>query len=159
MRAILTACAALAALCLTSCDSNTGTPKAAKVECNCAPPAQTAGVPDLRGNEAAPRPHQRHYGHARYTYPGHAWRREYSEISVETYDYHSDSRSFAMADGGAYAGGSGEGYRAVEHGWIDGYGRSHGGGATAGASVDYDGRTRRDTWHGYDAECPDKDRK
>src|SRR5258707_13857466 len=142
MRAILTACAALAALSLTSCDINTGTPKTAQVDCHCATPPPVAGTPDMRGStgyEPPPVRHRRRYhgyayaGHGSYNGHSHYWRREDSELSVATYDYHSDSHSYVMGDsGGAYAEGGGGAYvgGAVHGGWVDGYGPGHGG-ATA----------------------------
>ncbi len=172
MRAILTACAALAALSLASCDINTGTPNNAQAGCHCTAPPP-APVPPAAGTETAyappPPAHHRHHGGV-YAYGGHGrysghgsyyWRREFSEVSVQTYEYHSDSRSYASD--GAYAGsgtygegGATAGDSVHGEGWVDGYGRAHGG-ATAGSAVHYehDGR-RRSVWHGYNEDCPDR---
>lgn len=176
MRVILAAAAALALFTVSGCDINTGPPKTAKVECNCATPAPPAG---MRPSTAyAPpetpyryRAHRHGYGIARWSGHSYYWRREYSEISVATYDYHSDSHSYTMAGGGgsygasayAAAGAYAGGYHAVDHGWVDGYGRGHDGGATAGTPVHYEtnGRSggRGDVWHGYDVDCPDGARR
>jgi hypothetical protein len=189
MRVILAAAAALVAITVSGCDINTGPPKTAKVECNCAVPA--APPAEMRGSEAYPPPAApyRYHGHRRphgTFYAGwhdghsHYWRREYAETSVFTYDYHSGSSSSsyyaggggssgasayayagAHAGGGAYAGGGahgGDGYHVVDHGWVDGYGRGHDGGATAGEPVHYEthgDHGRLHPWHGYDADCPD----
>lgn len=203
MRVILVTAAALAALTLSGCDINT-TPKTAKVECNCTPPAPppVATHDDDYGPPPPDHDHYRdryrghggsHHGYARWHGGGHShyWRREYSEMSVFTYDYHSDSHSYetggghggggasayayaaagayagggayagagAHTGGGLYAGGGGDGYHVVEHGWVDGYGRSHGGDAYTGDPAHYetapDDRGRRSVWHGYDEDCPD----
>ncbi|HEY0105727.1 MAG TPA: hypothetical protein VGB91_06540 [Rhizomicrobium sp.] len=155
MRLGLAAFAILAALTVSSCDINTGTPKAAKVECNCAPPLQAAAVP-AKPDIDMPRPAHRHRRHRADHYAGggyhaFAWRREYSEYSVSTYDYRSDSRSYVTG---------GERYRTAG-GRADGYGYGHGGGAAAGIPAHYEtgghGRARMDPWHGYDADCPDED--
>jgi hypothetical protein len=185
MRVMWTAAAALVALCVSGCDINT-TPKSAKVECNC-----TTSPDGMRGSDAdaPPPPPYRHRhdhgGYARYHdhYDhgghGHYWRREYSEVSVFTYDYHSDSHGYTMggganggaaayayagaSGGGAYAGaGASAGGGAVTGGgvWVDGHGRSHGGSATAGEPAHYeppaDDHARQKPWRGYDADCPDK---
>ncbi|MEJ0024493.1 MAG: hypothetical protein WDN01_00580 [Rhizomicrobium sp.] len=164
MRIFLAAAATLAVFTVAGCDVNTGTPKDAKVGCNCTPPpvatppAPTAGEPDY-----APPPTHRHRWHRRrYAYDGvhgYAWRREYSEISVATYDYRSDSHSYitgghTYAGGGAYDGGG-----AVHGGgWVDGYGRAYGGGDDAAHHETAAGdRARLHPWHGYDADCPDND--
>ena len=174
MRVILATAAALIAVTLSGCDINTGPPKTAKVECNCAAPvaAPPAGISG-GGTTYAPPP-ERHYRwhrhpHSYAHWSGHSyyWRREYSEVSVQTYDYHSTSTS-TYTDGGTYGGGdayaSGEvygdgGYHTADRGWIDGYGRSHDGGATTGEPVHYEthggGHSRGDVWHGYDVDCPD----
>ncbi len=181
MRLALAAFTAMAVLAVSGCDINTGTPREAKVECNCATPTRAIpGTPDMRGSEGPLSRHRRHYRAASYSQGdrhGYAWRREYSELSVETYDYRSSSRSYstgesggessggadAYAYAGASAGGSGDGYRVVERGWVDGYGRTHGGGAAAGTPVHYETSARDGArmhpWHGYDADCPDKDRR
>jgi len=178
MRVILALAGAAVALSLSGCDINTNGQKQAN--CNCAttppaaPPVATANPPDMRGSTAymppeEPRPYHRHHrSHGRgYAYGGghhgyHYWRREYSEISIAAYDYHSGSTStyFGYTGGGThgdYHGGShGEhdgGYHEVDGGWIDGYGRGHGGEAVHYESGADDGRGR--PWHGYDADCPD----
>ena len=188
MRIILVA-AAIAALAVSGCDINTGPPKTAKVECNCAAPApeglrpSTAYAPPAMHDRYRGYAHHSGYGTARGGGHSHYWRREYSEVSVATYDYHSDSHSYVMGGGdssgvsayayaaaggygggGAYAGGSehgGGGYHVVDHGWVDGYGRGHdGGGATTGTPVHFEthsgGHGRGAVWHGYDVDCPDK---
>jgi hypothetical protein len=147
MRVIWTAAAALIALCVSGCDINT-TPKTAKVECNCTTsPAPPAG---MRGSDedVPPPPYRHRHGHggyARYHDRGHSWRREYSEISVFTYDYHSDSYGGTM--GGASGGASV-------------YAGTSGGGAVSGAAAQdtppADDRARLKPWRGYDVDCPDK---
>jgi hypothetical protein len=158
MRAVLAIAAAAIALSLSGCDTNTGAP-AAKVGCNCATPAAppAAAVPDMRGSTAyAPPTAHRHHRPAGYgRWSGHAyyWRREFAEISVQTYGYHSDSRSY-YSDGGSDSHDGG--FRRAESGWQDGYGRWHGTAGVAGhtdSGVVADARLR--PWHGYDATCPD----
>ena len=173
MRMVLAAAAALAVFTVAGCDINTGTPKETKVGCNCTtPPAATPAPPASEPYYAPPAPrHHRWHGHGyARTYGGvhgYAWRRDYSEISVETYDYRSDSHSYVTGESsdsgtysgaGAYAGGGAGG---SEHGgWVDGYGRGHGG-ATAGDAVHDDraivDRARMAPWRGYDIDCPDND--
>lgn len=165
MRAILGVAAALAVLTVSGCDINSGPAKTAKVDCNCTAPPQAATTPppDMRGAYAPPTVHYRWRGHAhRYAGGGHSyyWRREFAEISVATYDYHSDSHSYYQgyqgtaggSDASAYAGGGAHG--------DDGYRRVDGG-ATAGEPAYYethgDDRARLHPWHGYDADCPDQD--
>lgn len=153
MRVLWTAAVALIALTVSSCDINT-TPKTAKVECNCAAPA----APSAYTPPPAPIRHP-HRGYARATGGGHGhvWRREYSEISVFTYDYHSDSSGYSVgghASGGGYAADGG-GAAAGGGVWVDGYGRRHG---TGGAVPPADDRARMAPWHGYDATCPDPDK-
>ncbi|HXC54509.1 MAG TPA: hypothetical protein VNU97_04390 [Rhizomicrobium sp.] len=177
MRIILAAAAALAALTVSGCDIDTGPPKTAKVECNCAQPPQSAAAlpPDMRGSTAYPPPARHYRWHGRrYAggVHGYYWRREYAELSVSTYDYHSDSHSYYQGDRGgsaasayayagaaAYAGGASYGGAAVHGG--DGFTRVEGG-ATIGAPTHYethaDDRARLHPWHGYDADCPDQDR-
>ncbi len=159
MRGIVTACAALAALSLTGCDINTGAPKTVQADCHCtnlpaAAPPVTSGDTDYE-----PRPAHRHSHRHGYADSGSAhsysWRREYSEVSVATYDYRSDSRSYTIgASDAAYSGDSAGG-------------ESHGGlvddhdSATAGEPVHRaqgDRHGRLSPWHGYDADCPDRDR-
>lgn len=170
MRVILAAAAVLAALTVSSCDINTS-PRQAKVECNCPPAPPPAGMRPATTPPASSHHHDRHR-YARsggYTHwsGGHSydWRKEYSEVSVVTYDYRSGSHAYEMEGGssGAYAyaesgayTGSGA-YAGAQGGWVDGYGRGHGG-ATAGAPVHYDshGGARLKPWHGYDADCPDR---
>lgn len=178
MRVILALAGAAVALSLSGCDINTNGQKQAN--CNCAatpaaPPVAATTPPDMRGSTAFMPPEARPYSHRHrtrergYAYGGghhgyYYWRKEYSEISVATYDYHSGSTSTyfggdAYHGGGDYRGGHGErgdGYRGAEYGWIDGYGRGHG--AHVGDAVHYDGGTadgRDHPWHGYDADCPD----
>lgn len=154
MRMVLAAAAGLAALALTSCDINTGATR--KADCNCTPAPATAPVPPAQTASYAPPPeHRRH--HRSYAYGGarsYVWRREYSEVSVETYDYHSDSRSYAMG-GESYSRSGGE--RIVDGGAHEGRGddRPHG---DAGTPVHYEtaGHSRMDPWHGYDVDCPDR---
>lgn len=177
MRVILAAAAALAAMTVSGCDINTGPPKTAKVECNCAAPAAppegmrpgTAYAPPVTHGHYRGYRHPHEYGTAHWSGHSHYWRREYSEVSVATYDYHSDSHSYTMGGGGgssgvsayayAAAGGgyAGGGYHAVDGGFVDGYGRGHG--ATVGEPVHFethpDGHGRGDVWHGYDVDCPD----
>ncbi len=190
MRVILAAAAALAAMTVSGCDINTGPPKTAQAACNCTmpPPAGMRGSeaypPPAQHDRyrGYRRPHGSSYagwhgGHS------HDWRREYAETSVFTYDYHSGSSSYDMgshggggasasayayAGAGAYASGGagggvhgGDGYHVVDRGWVDGYGRGHDGGATAGEPVHYethDDHGRLHPWHGYDADCPDDHR-
>lgn len=172
MRVLLALTGAAMALALSGCDINTNGQK--QTACNCAatPPAAPVAAttpPDMRGSTAYMPPEEpwpyhhrhRHAGHG-YAYSGHHgyyWRREYSEISVATYDYHSGSTSrfFGYTGGDAYHGGGdyhGE-HDGADHGWIDGYGRSHGGyaGGAVRRETGSDGRDR--PWHGYDADCPD----
>ncbi|MBS0471060.1 MAG: hypothetical protein JSR60_08320 [Proteobacteria bacterium] len=154
MRVLWTAAVALIALTVSSCDINT-TPKTAKVECNCAAPA-VPGPSAYTPPPAAPhRSHHRGYAHA--TGHGHYWRREYSEISVFTYDYHSDSSGYAAGGSGHANGNTGyaTGGGAAAGVWVDGYGRRHG---TGGTVPPADDRARMAPWHGYDATCPDPDK-
>lgn len=190
MRSILVLAAALAVLTASGCDINTAPSKPATVECHCAaPPAQAAATPppDMRGSTAYQppqydyRPRWNARGH-RYAggdgYRSHGgdayrWHRSYAERSVFSYDYHSDSHGYYQGDnysgGNSYTDGGGyadhgthgdDGFRPVEQGWIDGYGRSHGGG---GGGISITGgtggveRARLHPWHGYDADCPDND--
>lgn len=157
MRMLLAAAAGLAALALTSCDINTGATR--KADCNCTPAPVTAPVPPAQtASYAPPAGHRRHrrsyaYGGAR----GYAWRREYSEVSVETYDYHSDSSSYVMG-GESYGGSGGE---RIAHGdahgdRTDGFDRTHSDAGTA--RYETAGRQRMDPWHGYDVDCPDQRR-
>jgi len=161
MRVILAAAAALAALTVSGCDINTG-PKTAPVACNCATPAPPPT--GMRGSDDTTPPATAHHHRHAHRYAtsyggGHAyyWRREYSEVSVQTYDYHSDSHSYAMGGGDEGGGSAGASAYASSGGaWVDGYGRGHGG-ATAGTAVsggDEHGRLK--PWHGYDVDCPDK---
>ncbi len=145
MRVILVTAAALAALTLSGCDINT-TPKTAKVECNCAaPPAPPAG---MRGGDYNPPPaepyreHHRwhggsHHGYARWHggEGGHSyyWRREYSEMSVFTYDYHSDSHSYET--GGGHGGGGASAYAYAAAGAYAGGGAYAGAGAHTGGGA------------------------
>ena len=174
MRMVLAAAAALAVFTVAGCDINTGTPKETKVGCNCTtPPAATPAPPAGEPYYEPPHHHHRWYGHGTTRsygggVHGYAWRREYSEFSVQTYDYHSDSHSYVMGgeDSSAYAGGStyagGGAYAGggVHGGWVDGYGRGHGG-ATAGDAAHYEtataDRARLAPWRGYDIDCPDND--
>ncbi len=164
MRMVLAAAAALAVFTVAGCDINTGTPKETKVGCNCTtPPAATPAPPAAEPYDAPPPAPHRYRWHRHFYAPvydsvhGYAWRREYSEISVETYDYHSDSHSYVMGEG-AYAGGDAYAGGAEHGGWTDAYGRAHGG---AGDAVHGDARTvyraRMAPWRGYDIDCPDDD--
>jgi hypothetical protein len=172
MRVILALASATVALSLSGCDIRGGDQKPATA-CNCAtPPAAattTTPPPDMRGSTAYMPPaihHRRHYRPRGYAYgSGHHgtyyWRKEYSEVSVAMYDYHSGSTSSYFGGesygGDDYHGGhGGGGYHGAAHGWIDGYGRGHDG--YVGDAVHHesgadDGRDR--PWHGYDADCPD----
>lgn len=158
MRAVLAAMAI--ALSLSGCDINTGTP-AAKIGCNCATPAApaAAAIPDMRGSTAyaPPAVHHRHRtrvtGYGRWSGHAYYWRREFAEISVQTYGYHSDSRSYYSAGG---SGGHDGGFRRADSGWQDGYSRWHGTAGVVGhgeSAVVADARLH--PWHGYDADCPD----
>jgi hypothetical protein len=192
MRVILAVAGAAVALSLSGCDMRGGDQKPAKVDCNCTttpPPAQaTTPPPDMRGSTAyVPPEEHRTYHHHSYRPRGadgghhgyYTWRKEYSEISVATYDYHSGSTSTYTGggsydggdayhgggdyhgghgehDGGGYHGGHDGGYHDADRGWIDGYGRGHGG--YTGDAVHYESGTddgRGHVWHGYDADCPD----
>jgi len=177
-RIFLAAAAALAVFTVSGCDINTGAQKPAQSTCNCAGTPPQASVPPAPSETATPPGyHRHHHGYGRhYAYGGHDggahayyWRRSYSEISVQTYDYHSSSSAYVMGEDGdredhggtdrhgeGYAGGAVHG----EGGWVDDYGRHHDGGdATAGegpvhAETTGDG-ARLHPWHGYDADCPD----
>ncbi|MEI9991598.1 MAG: hypothetical protein WDM86_16330 [Rhizomicrobium sp.] len=154
MRIILAAAAALAVFTVAGCDINTGPAKDTKVGCNCATPPAATPTPTGEADTPPPPRHRWHRHGDRHVYGGghgYAWRREYSEISVATYDYHSDSRSYVMG-GGDYAGGG----AAHGNGWVDGYGRAYGGGADHHETA-ADDRARLHPWHGYDADCPDND--
>lgn len=191
MRVILALTGAVVALALSGCDINTSGQKQANCNCATTPPAAppvAVTPPDTRGSTAympsdedvdtgGHRYRHRTYGSGGHHRPrgyayngghhGYYWRREYSEISVATYDYHSGSSSsyFGYTGGGSYHGGGeyhghgehgDDGYRPVDGGWIDGYGRGHGG--HTGDAVHYEtgGDDGRDhVWHGYDADCPD----
>jgi len=162
MRMVLAAAAALAVFTVAGCDINSGTPKDAKVGCNCVPPPAAAPAPPAAAPAYAPPRHRWHrLAYADDGVHGYAWRREYSEISVATYDYRSDSHSYVMGDsadsGGGYAAG-----RAGHGGWVDRYGRAHGGASTGDAVHGDDTRTayraRMAPWRGYDIDCPDDDR-
>ncbi|HEY0300105.1 MAG TPA: hypothetical protein VGC36_02160 [Rhizomicrobium sp.] len=169
MRFILAA--GLIALSVGGCDINT-TPKTAKVDCNCTvPPAP----PPPDSDAYAPPPQDRGYRHREHWHGHHGHggrahygRREYAEMSVFTYDYHSRSTSYttgghgggsggvsvyayaaagagAYAGAGAHAGGyagdaahGGDGFHVVERGWRDGYGRLHDGGASTGDPAHYE---------------------
>ncbi len=175
MRPILAATAILAVFTVSGCDINTGGGKPASADCHCAAPVAAAPAPVATTASAAPaeyhhRYHYRHRGYgARYAgwhAHGYYWRKEYSEISVATYDYHGGSHSYYVGghEGGAsaYAGAGEHGggdYHAVDGGWVDGFGRGHGG--HAGTPVHYEARAdehdRMKPWHGYDADCPDGD--
>ena len=194
MRIVLAASMALIAVSVIGCDINT-TPKTAQVGCNCtAPPAPPAG---MRGSDAYPPPaapvgyrtHERYHWHGA---PHHGtahwsggdrsyhWRREYSEMSVFTYDYHSSSTSYttgghgggyggvsayayaaagSYGGGGAYAGAGahGGGYAGDPVHADDGYHRVPSGTVGDPAHYETDGRDRHrgDVWHGYDVDCPD----
>jgi hypothetical protein len=164
MRVIMAATAVLAALAVSGCDINTG-PKTAPVACNCAAPAPPPTVAAGNGDTTPPARHRHRHAH-RYaaSYGGgqaYYWRREYSEVSVQTYDYRSGSHSYAMDEsGGDDTGGSGgaSAYASsggsTEGGWVDGYGRGHGGAGAAVGGGDERGRLK--PWHGYDIDCPDK---
>ncbi|MEI9995012.1 MAG: hypothetical protein WDM91_10490 [Rhizomicrobium sp.] len=160
MRVILAAAAALAVLTVSGCDINTGTPRTEKVTCNCATPAPAVPPAGARSGEA-PRPQARVHHHRDWrAAPGHGyayrWHREYAEVSVQTYDYHSDSHSYYQGGerGGAY--GATDGYAGGAHRG------DHDRGDEDGAPVHdrraADERERLHPWHGYDADCPDQDR-
>src|SRR3569832_989569 len=180
MRVFLALAGAAIALSLSGCDMRGGNQKQTNNNSaatpTTAPVPATQPAPDMRGSTAYMPPEEHHTYHHRYRYRprgyatggGHHgyyyWRKEYSEISVATYDYHSGSTSTyfggdAYHGGGDYHGGHGghgDGYHDADHGWIDGYGRGHGG--AAGDAVHYEshGDDGRDhIWHGYDADCPD----
>jgi hypothetical protein len=148
--------AATIALSLSGCDTNTGTP-AARVSCNCATPA--VPIPGMRGSTAFAPVATHHRTHRRFAarWDSHSyyWRREFAEVSVQTYGYHSDSHSHYESGGGGHDSGSGV---RTGSGWQDGYSRWHAvaGGATRGANAD---ATRLQSWHGYDADCPDRTRR
>jgi hypothetical protein len=148
MRAVGLVLAATAALGLASCDINTGPPKAAQADCHCAAPPPA--VPPV---EPAPPPTYRH--HHRYAYSGHTsghtyyWRREYSELSVDVYDYHSSSTRYTTGGGASYAGGGAYTGDAA-------YGGGHDGAGTGTAVYAGGGHDRLSVWHGYDQDCPDK---
>jgi len=160
MRMVLAAAAALAVFTVAGCDINTGTPKETKVGCNCTlPPAASPVLPTPAGDDTPPTHRYRHHGHgygrSYGSIHGYAWRREYSEYSVATYDYRSDSHSYVMggdsyAGGGVYRGGGAHG------GWVDAYGRAHGGDAAHFETATAD-RARMAPWRGYDIDCPDND--
>jgi hypothetical protein len=174
-RILLAAAAALAVFTVGGCDINTGAPKPAQSTCNCngTPPPRQVTTPPAPSEPYTPPEHYRRR-HERYAYGsgGHRyyWRRGYSEIAVQTYDYHSDSSSTVIGedgdgydhrrfhhDGGvAYAGDGVHG-----EGWIDGYGRHHGGDTGIGAPAPVSGPdaiARLQPWHAYDIDCPDDER-
>jgi hypothetical protein len=191
-RILLAAAAALAVFTVGGCDITTGPQKPAQSACNCngTQPTQQTTTPPAPSEPYAPPQHDRrhrehgwHYAYDRQHENGGAhqyyWRRAYSEIAVQTYDYHSDSSSYVTGDDGDHRG-VGDGHRRFHHdehydgggayagggvhgeGWIDGYGRHRdGGGASAGAPVHGEGRgdeARLHPWHGYDIDCPDNER-
>jgi hypothetical protein len=148
---------ALAVFALAGCDINTGPAKPAQTGCNCTtppPPAPPAYEPPAY-EPPVPHTHWRYHTRRYAGAHGYAWRREYAELSVETYDYRSSSRSY-VTDEGAYAGGSYAGGAVHGAGWVDGYGRAHGGG-DAGVPVHSNvaDRARAAVWRGYDIDCPD----
>ena len=184
-RIFLAAAAALAVFTVGGCDINTGSQKPAQTTCNCngTPPAQAA-APAAPPEPYTPPEHYRrhrtsgrHYAYGRYDGGARTyyWRRAYSEIAVQTYDYHSESSSYVIGEdgdhrgyrrGGHHDGDGGYAGGAVHReGWVDGYGRHHDGGeASAGAPVHEDvahedasanDNARLHPWHGYDADCPD----
>jgi hypothetical protein len=167
MRAIGIALAMLGVCAIGACDINTGGSKSDKVACNCTapPPAPPAAPPVV----VPPEPRVHHVSHhdgwhdyAAHTGHGRAhayyWRREYAEISVQTYDYRSDSHSYVMGESDAYAGGGA--YGGGHHG---GGHRGHGGEATTGEPAFFnpppDDRARSSVWHGYDEDCPEDERR
>jgi hypothetical protein len=166
MRRAVLAMAGVLTLALSSCDLNTGAP-AARVGCNCPVAAAPAPVPlpDMRGSTAyAPAAVRHHVRHGRaygYAWSGHSyyWRREYAEVSVQTYDYHSDSHAYYVGgSGGGSAGGGGyASHDGDDHheGWQDGHGRWHATGSAAHGEI-ADAGARLKPWHGYDANCPDR---
>jgi hypothetical protein len=146
MRVILTAAAALAVIMVSGCDINTGPAKTAKVECNCAgtPPAgmrpSTAYAPPAEPYHH--RWHREHHGTGTASWHGggshsYYWRREYAELSVATYDYHSTSHSYYMSggDGGGSSGASAYAYA----GAYSGGSAYAGAGAHGGDSYDHHG--------------------
>lgn len=158
MRIAKISAAALAVIAVAGCDINTGPAKPAQTTCNCTPPQPAVAPPAYGEPSYSPPPHRgRHRAHRSYGGAhGYAWRREYAELSVETYDYHSTSTVTVVGDSGGYAGG---GYAYEGHGgaasgtWTDGYGRVHSGAPVhRDAAVD---RARAAVWRGYDADCPD----
>jgi hypothetical protein len=176
-RILLAAAAALAVFTVAGCDINTGAPKPAQSTCNCggAQPPPQASVPPAPESYAPPE-HRHHAQSRHYADRGHDrgahsyyWRRSYSEVAVQTYDYHSDSSSTVIGDDGDRRDYHHEGHEGgdanagAEHGegWVDGYGRRHDGGeASIGEPVHDNGRgdgARLHPWHGYDADCPDDD--
>ncbi|MEJ1970206.1 MAG: hypothetical protein WDN03_16490 [Rhizomicrobium sp.] len=167
MRALLTVMAAAVALTLSGCDYNNQAQKPAS--CNCAatpppvaaatpapPPAGTDDTPPPEHHRARYHGHGGGYGMARR--PSHFWRREYSELSVATYDYRSGSTSTYAGGRDAHDDhGGGDGFHPAGDGWTDFYGRRHANGAAA-IVYDTSGDAHRDhPWHGYDADCPDGD--
>jgi hypothetical protein len=172
MRAILVMAAALAVLTVSGCDINSAPPKATQVQCNCGttppPVAAATPAPDMRGSTAYAPPARHHRyrhprGFARWHDRSYFWRREYAELSVVTYDYHSGSQTYYDDGTGHHdtadnSGTHDDGYTRVDSGWIDGYGRGHGNGGAHGGSGD-DARGRLHVWHGYDADCPDQHRR
>jgi hypothetical protein len=180
-RILLAAAAALAVFTVSGCDINTGAQKPAQSTCNCAGTPPQASVPPAPSEPyTPPEYHRRHHTHGWHdAYSGHDggahsyyWRRSYSEIAVQTYDYRSSSSSYVIGEDGdrhdhggydhhgyrhgeGYAGGAVHG----EGGWVDGYGRHHDGGEAsvgepAHEETNGDG-ARLHPWHGYDADCPD----
>ena len=167
MRIVFTAAAALAVLMAAGCDINTGPAREAKVDCHCtavAPPAAPIAEAAAPGHRHRWYHHAYSYGGSYAGHRGYAWRREYSEVSVATYDYRSDSHSYVMGEtddetGGAsaYADGAAHGGGGAQ-GWVDGHGRDYGG-AAMGDAVHHESESsdaaRMKPWHGYDVDCPD----
>ena len=170
-RILLAAFATLAVFTVSGCDISTGPQKPAQTTCNCTPPTppQQAAVPSEP--YAPPEHRHRHSWHTAYGGGDHAhgyyWHRSYSEVAVQTYDYHSDSSSTVMGEddhrGYYHRDGYDTGGTAHGESWVDGYGRHHDGGSAvvgdaAHRETGSDDAARLHPWRGYDVDCPDDDR-
>lgn len=127
--------------------------------CNC---GQTA-VPD---NHLARLSYVPRHSYRRHRYEGgyHGSDTSRSEESVQSYGYVSASRVSYSESSESYANGGGyerEGYYRGGHHyyrggvqWVDGYGRGYFAGQRPTVAQGMTGK-RMDTWHGYDADCPE----
>lgn len=165
MRAMgLVAAGALLGLGLTGCDQ---APAPQQQVAQVAPPAAPAcncgdkAVPDTHMTRLSYIPrHRRHHYESGY----HGSYTSRSEESVQSYGYVSPSSVSYRESSESYASGGGyerEGYVRGGHHyygggivWVDGYGRGYYGGQRPTVAQGMTGK-RMDTWHGYDADCPE----